>query len=284
MQGSRSLWERQDARVTKKREQVFTWGHAVLLCFQHVVDTKIEQQGHERIPLLAPFFLVDLVAHPLFPPTHVLCSPGFHTTARELHTCTFQGPNDSNTTKIPRKDQERERRKKIVAEEGKKARNFGPSTLLGSTLRGPIFSRFRASTLWALPPFEGPTLCRPKIQHPKIGRSRNWPKSKLAELEQKLAGKLTLLFRRVRQQLPFAGRACQCGRLFDSFGHHRAARLHAGVLSRRGFSLPHAFAEVWGRVRTNAFVRDLDVPDANAGDGRMVMADLGEEPPRRTSS
>ena len=27
--------------------------------------------------------------------------------------------------------------------------------------------------------------CRPKIQHPKIGRSRNWPKSKLAELEKK---------------------------------------------------------------------------------------------------
>ena len=51
---------------------------------------------------------------------------------------------------------------------------------------GPTFSRFGASTLWAThpsglhplaPPFEGPTLCRPKIQHPKIGRSRNWPKS-----------------------------------------------------------------------------------------------------------
>ena len=33
-----------------------------------------------------------------------LGSPGLHTTARELLTCTFQGPGASNTTKIPRKD------------------------------------------------------------------------------------------------------------------------------------------------------------------------------------
>ena len=48
----------------------------------------------------------------------------------------------------------------------------------------------------------------------------------------------------------------------------------AGVLSRRGFSLESAAAricrEAGGRVRTNAFVRDLDVPDANAGDGRRL--------------
>ena len=65
---------------------------------------------------------------------------------------------------------------------------FGATTLrghhpsgpppFGAHLSGPHFfwvwaSTLGASTLW------GP----PKIQHPKIGRSRNWPKSKLAEVE-----------------------------------------------------------------------------------------------------
>ena len=58
------------------------------------------------------------------------------------------------------------------------------------------------------------------------------------------------------------------------FGHHRAACPRAGVLSRRGFSLESAAAricrEAGGRVRTNACVRDLDVPGANAGDGRRL--------------
>ena len=68
----------------------------------------------------------------------------------------------------------------------KKARNFGLPTLQlhpsglhpsGSTLRGPTFSGFGP------PPFGSPTLCGPKIQHLKIGRSRNWPKSILAEVD-----------------------------------------------------------------------------------------------------
>ena len=58
------------------------------------------------------------------------------------------------------------------------------------------------------------------------------------------------------------------------FGHHRAACPRAGVLSRRGFSMESAAAricrEAGGRVRTNAFVRDLGVPGANAGDGRRL--------------
>ena len=63
---------------------------------------------------------------------------GLHTTARELQTCTFQGPGASNTTKIPRKDpQEREERKNIVAGDGKTARNFGPPTLRDLAFRGP---------------------------------------------------------------------------------------------------------------------------------------------------
>ena len=45
-----------------------------------------------------------------------------------------------------------------------------------------------------------------------------------------------LLLRRLRQPLPFTGRACRCGRLLDAFGHHRAACGRVGVLSRRGSS------------------------------------------------
>ena len=37
--------------------------------------------------------------------------PGFHTTARELQTCTFEGPGASNTTKIPREDPQRKSEK-----------------------------------------------------------------------------------------------------------------------------------------------------------------------------
>ena len=110
---------------------------------------------------------------------------GSHTTARELQTCTFQGPGASNTTKIPRKDpQENERRKKTVAGEGKKKREIlGPPPFgappFGPTLRGPGAPLFLGLGFHpsGLPPFGGPTLCGPKIQHSKIGRSRNWPKS-----------------------------------------------------------------------------------------------------------
>ena len=59
--------------------------------------------------------------------------------ARELQTCTFEGP-----PKIPREDPQRERQKerKWWREREKKARNFGPPTLRGPpsrahTLRGP---------------------------------------------------------------------------------------------------------------------------------------------------
>ena len=63
--------------------------------------------------------------------------PGFHTTARELQTCIFEGPGASNTTKIPREDPpERHKKSEMVAGEGEKARNFGPPTLRGPTLRG----------------------------------------------------------------------------------------------------------------------------------------------------
>ena len=105
---------------------------------------------------------------------------GSHTTARELQTCTFHGPGASNTTKIPRKDKkERERRKKIVAGKGKKKREIlgpppHPSGLHPSGLHllgAPLFLGL------GLHP-RGLPFCGPKIQHPKIGRSRNWPNSK----------------------------------------------------------------------------------------------------------
>ena len=113
--------------------------------------------------------------------------------------CTFHGPGASNTTKIPRKDPKREKEeRKLWRTRGKKKeRNFGlptlrgstllgstllGSTLLGSTLRcptlrGPTFSRFGASTL------RGPHTLSSQNSTSKIGRSRNWPKSKLAEVE-----------------------------------------------------------------------------------------------------
>ena len=62
---------------------------------------------------------------------------GSHTTARELETCTFQGPCASKNTKIPREDPQRDtKRAKRWREKEEKARNFGPPTLRGPTLRG----------------------------------------------------------------------------------------------------------------------------------------------------
>ena len=76
--------------------------------------------------------------------------PGFHTTARELQVCTFEGPGASHTTKIPREDpHEKEERNEPVAGDGKKTRNFVPPTL-----RGPTLLR---------PPSSGP---HPSVPHP----------------------------------------------------------------------------------------------------------------------
>ena len=43
--------------------------------------------------------------------------------------------------------------------------------------------------------------------------------------------------------LPFTARRCRCGRLLDSYGHHRAA-CAVGVLGRRGFVLETAAARI----------------------------------------
>ena len=82
-----------------------------------------------------------------------------------------------------------------------------------------------------------------------------------------------LLLRRFRLPLPLTARRCRCGRLLDSFGHHRASCAQAVVLGRRGFALESAAAricrEAGGRVATNVYVRDLDLP-VPANDGRRL--------------
>ena len=87
-----------------------------------------------------------------------------------------------------------------------------------------------------------------------------------------------LLLRRLRLPLPPSSRTCRCGRLLDSFGHHRASCAQAGVLGRRGFALESAAAricrEAGGRVATNLLVRDLDLP-VPPNDGRRLEVVVG---------
>ena len=88
--------------------------------------------------------------------------------SRELQTCTFDGPGASNTTKIRKDQQEREKRMKIVAGKGKRARNFVP----------PPFGA---------PPFVVQEFNIQKLAEVEIGRSRNWPKSNWPNSKKKLA-------------------------------------------------------------------------------------------------
>ena len=80
--------------------------------------------------------------------------------------------------------------------------------------------------------------------------------------------------RRLHLPLPLSSRTCRCGRELDSFGHHRAACAEAGVLSKRGFPLECAAAQVCreagARVTTNSFIRDLDLGEFNGLDGRRI--------------
>ncbi len=83
-----------------------------------------------------------------------------------------------------------------------------------------------------------------------------------------------LLRRRLRLGVSPAGRRCRCSLFLDPLGNHRAACPHAGVLARRGFPLESAAArvarEAGARVRTNVFVRDMDVGVLRPDDGRRV--------------
>ena len=142
---------------------------------------------------------------------------GSHTTARELQTCTFQGPGASkhhqNSTRRP---PERHRNSETVAGKGRKSAKFwaphpsghhpsgphpsgphpfgappfrgptlrGPTlrgpTLRGPTLRGPTFSRFGPPTHRGLHP-SGPHLLggaqRGGDPMGKTLKHQNWPKS-----------------------------------------------------------------------------------------------------------
>ena len=88
-----------------------------------------------------------------------------------------------------------------------------------------------------------------------------------------------LLCRRLRLLLPLSSRTCRCGRLLDSFGHHRAACSEAGVLGGRGYPLECAAAQVCreagARVTTNILIRDLDLAEFRGLDGQrfQVIAD-----------
>ena len=88
-----------------------------------------------------------------------------------------------------------------------------------------------------------------------------------------------LLLRRLRFPLPLTTRWCVCGHHLNNLGHHRAACSVAGILGRRGFQLETAAAricrEAGARVRTNVFVRDLDLGVVGVLDGRRleVVAD-----------
>ena len=120
---------------------------------------------------------------------------GSHTTARELQTCTFQGPCASNTTKIPREDPQRDtmRRKRWREREKKSAKFWAPHprgptlrgptlrgptlrgpTIRGPTLRGTIFSRFGAPPFGAppfgAPPFGAPPFGAPTLRGPIFSR------------------------------------------------------------------------------------------------------------------
>ena len=80
--------------------------------------------------------------------------PGLRTRTRELQTCTLERPGLQNTTKIPREDTQRGKKRIFKRERGKKERNFGPPTLRAPTLRPPPFGP---------PPFLGlgPLACTP---------------------------------------------------------------------------------------------------------------------------
>ena len=70
-----------------------------------------------------------------------------------------------------------------------------------------------------------------------------------------------------------------CRARLDSFGHHRAACSVAGVLGKRVFPLKQTAAQVHteagAKVRTNSFIRDMDLEGVNVLDGRRfeVVAD-----------
>ena len=83
-----------------------------------------------------------------------------------------------------------------------------------------------------------------------------------------------MLLRRLRAPLPFTDRVCRCRLSLDSFGDHRASCPHSGLLAKRGFELEATLARVCresgARVRTNVFVRDLNIVQTRPNDARRL--------------
>ena len=83
-----------------------------------------------------------------------------------------------------------------------------------------------------------------------------------------------LFWRRLRMPLSLPVHSCRCGRLLDNLNHRRSTCAIAGVLGKRGFPLENATAricrEAGGRMRTNIFVRDLDLHPTNNLDARRL--------------
>ena len=80
----------------------------------------------------------------------------------------------------------------------------------------------------------------------------------------------TLLLRRLRLALDLDWRKCKCGGDLDTLGDHRAACSTVGVLQTRAVPLERAWArvrrEAGGRVRANAYLRNLNLLDARVRD------------------
>ena len=132
----------------------------------------------------------------------------------ENSKCTFQGHGLQK--QIPRKDaKEREERKKIVAREGRKARNFGLPTLLGSTFFGVW-----APTLKGLRPSGHHSSAPPSadaLASSGIGLKRCWPEQvKWAGLKRfglALTSKKTEIHHGTRQLQQAGGHSfCNCAR------------------------------------------------------------------------
>ena len=111
--------------------------------------------------------------------------PGF--TRQPENSCTFERPrhfkHHQNSTKGPTR--EGEKNESCGREREEEERNFGPPPPFGAPPFGasPFVAPGFATSHFPGLGLRDPTFCGPKIQHPKIGRSRNWPKSKLAEIE-----------------------------------------------------------------------------------------------------
>ena len=176
---------------------------------------------------------------------------GSHTTARELQTCTFEGPGASNTTKIPRKrPKEREKRIKNCGGRGKKSAKFwaphpsgphpsGPPPFGAPpsgppTLRGPHF-------FWVCPP----TLCGPTMT-PKIGQGlvklgwpkRDWPKSVPSYSRGAFLCSAHCSFHNISLRSVWCGRAMIPWKIFTSFSEFQ------GIVSVNDFWFPLGFQEL----------------------------------------